>query len=155
MQNLKIKKNDPQMYFQPYLHLRSCTEASHFDHIHVLIWSQMTTTICSQNLICPYNAFFSFFKYWLYQPTFKFIHLYIVIIPTKFHDHATCYSKKMQISYYNLIRILYNIFGQNSCAVWGGEVWALHLSKYHKYRTYLSRENLSHQKINKLGKLGT
>ncbi len=31
--NLNIEKNYPHKYFQPYLHLRSCTEASHFDRI--------------------------------------------------------------------------------------------------------------------------
>ncbi len=31
--NRKIAKNDPHRYFRPYLHLRSRTEASHFDRM--------------------------------------------------------------------------------------------------------------------------
>ncbi len=36
----KSKKNDPHRYFQPYLHLRSCTEASHFDRMDLIFCSK-------------------------------------------------------------------------------------------------------------------
>ncbi len=43
------------MYFQPYLHLGSCTEASHFDRMDH-IWYVYGAVICKTHLLTPGNG---------------------------------------------------------------------------------------------------